>query len=337
MTAQTKTAPSTELALSEASEGGSLVIAPKTMGELVQFSELMAASQFVPNHLRRKPGDCLAVAMQAIRWNMDPFSVAQKTYFVREGAAPGYEAQLIAAVVNARAPIEGRLHVEWSGTGEALTCTVTGRFKNDPQPKARTVSIKNITTKNSPLWKSDPQQQLAYYTIRAWARLFCPEVIMGVYAPDEVETIAPRGPTAATDVTPKPTVDRLKERLAPQAPAETVIDAEPVAQAPAEPEVIDAEIVSDDPPAQPNWRAVLVTFAGDRVPYTDPRAFLEAYHAELMTIVEGEEFSSADAKTVREGNRQTVAALAEDHPDLMAKIADAAAAVKAKFGKREAA
>jgi hypothetical protein len=37
------------------------------------------------------------------------------------------------------------------------------------------------------LWKTAPKQQIAYLAVKYWARLYCPEVILGVYSPDEVE------------------------------------------------------------------------------------------------------------------------------------------------------
>lgn len=199
---------SNTLALVDGEKTGSLVVAPQTFGEVVQFAEMMAKCTFVPKHLRGQPANCMAVCLQALRWSMDPFSVAQKTYFTNEGSAPGYEAQLINAVILSRAPLEGRLKVEWSGDNGALTCTVTGKFKGDPDPKKKTCRLANITVKNSPLWKSDPEQQLAYYTTRAWARLYCPDVVMGIYTPDELSEPA-IGPDAAVDVTPPRAASRL--------------------------------------------------------------------------------------------------------------------------------
>lgn len=213
---------------------GGLVIVPSDMGQVIEFAQLMARSNFVPGHLRGKPADCVAVALQAYRWEMDPFAVAQKTYFTRDGAPPGYEAQLIAAVVLSRAPLDGRLDVQWEGTGEQLACIVTGKFKGDARAKARRVEMRNITTRNSPLWKTDPQQQIAYYTIRAWARLYCPDVILGVYTKDEIMEgnfgpdnavdVTPQGQQpAARDEAPRGKLDRLAEQLDP----ELVIDADP--------------------------------------------------------------------------------------------------------------
>lgn len=162
---------------------------PANMAEAMELGKLLASSNFVPAHLRGKSGDCLAVVMQATRWGMDPIAVANKTYFVQDRIA--YEAQLVNAVLNARAPLDGRLQVSWDGDGQTLTCKVTGRIKGDPEPHTVWQEMASITTKNSPLWKQSPRQQLAYYTTRLWARLYCPEVLLGVYADDEIVDMGP--------------------------------------------------------------------------------------------------------------------------------------------------
>ncbi|CAK6492567.1 hypothetical protein PANNVG_01632 [Pantoea sp. Nvir] len=55
-----------------------------------------------------------------------------------------------------------------------------------------------VTTRNSPLWKTAPKQQLAYLAVKYWARLYYPDVILGVYTPDEFEPAQ----RAERDVTP---------------------------------------------------------------------------------------------------------------------------------------
>lgn len=166
---------------------GRAAFLPTSMGEAMEIAKLMAGGNFVPKHLRGVPGDCLAVVMQAARWGMDPFAVGNKTYFVNDRMA--YEAQLVNAVVNSSNVLAGRLKIEWFGEGNNLECEVTGFIKGDPDPKTRRVKISTITTRNSPLWKQDPEQQLAYFAQRAWARLHAPEVLLGVYTPDEIESI----------------------------------------------------------------------------------------------------------------------------------------------------
>jgi len=174
---------------------------PATMGEAMELARLMAGSNFVPPHLRGKPGDCLAVVMQANRWAMDPFAVGSKTYFVSDKI--GYEAQLVNAVINASGVLDGRLHHEWEGKGNDLVCVVSGKLRGDDREKVRRVAINTITTRNSPLWKQDPEQQLAYFASRAWVRLNAPEVLMGIYTPDELsQSVGTAG--AANDLKPEP-------------------------------------------------------------------------------------------------------------------------------------
>lgn len=50
------------------------------------------------------------------------------------------------------------------------------------------VLLKPVTVRNSPVWKSDPRQQIAYLAVKRWSRLYCPDVILGVYTPDELAT-----------------------------------------------------------------------------------------------------------------------------------------------------
>ncbi len=51
----------------------------------------------------------------------------------------------------------------------------------------RTGIPSSVITRNSPLWISNPKQQIAYLALKYWARLYCPAVVLGVYTPDEVE------------------------------------------------------------------------------------------------------------------------------------------------------
>lgn len=172
---------------------------PESLGDIVRFAELMCQSQAgIPSYLHGNAADCMAITMQALQWEFNPFSVAQKSYKVKDVLA--FEAQLIAAVVNTRSGIKGRLKYAYTGEGQNLVCTVTGVI-DDETLEYESPTLGSITTKNSPLWKTDPRQQLGYYSSRAWARRHVPEVLLGVYDRDEVEQF--QGPDRARDVTPQ--------------------------------------------------------------------------------------------------------------------------------------
>jgi hypothetical protein len=153
----------------------------------MQVADAMAnAKVSVPNHLRGQPGDCLAIVMQATQWGMNPFAVAQKTHLVN--GTLGYEAQLVNAVIGASGAIAGRFHYEYDGEGDQVSCRVGAVIKGESAITwGEWLMAKHVTTKNSPLWKTNPKQQLGYLQVKNWARQYCPGAILGVYTADELE------------------------------------------------------------------------------------------------------------------------------------------------------
>lgn len=164
----------------------------QTMQSLYRFAETMAAGTVtVPKHLQKQPSDCLAVAMQAAQWGMNPFAVAQKTHLVN--GTLGYEAQLVNAVLQSSGAIVGRFHYEYQGQGPQLSCRVGAIPKGEAEVVwGEWLCISDVTTKNSPLWKTNPKQQLGYLQVKNWGRAYAPGAILGVYTPDELELMPER-------------------------------------------------------------------------------------------------------------------------------------------------
>lgn len=168
-----------------------LAMDPNSMDKMLRVAEIMAAGRAtVPKHLQNNVPDCLAVTMQAMTWGMSPFVVAQKTHLV--SGTLGYEAQLVNAVVQASGAITGRFHYEYEGKSPALLCRVGAVLRGESEITwGHWLGEKDVTTKNSPLWKTNPAQQLGYLQVKNWTRLYSPGAILGVYTPDEIETFKP--------------------------------------------------------------------------------------------------------------------------------------------------
>lgn len=160
-----------------------------TMGEAMEFAKVMSLSkQMIRKDFRGNPEMCLAVCIQAHEWGLNPYAVASKAFIVNDMVS--YESQLIHAVIESRAPIKGRLRCEFLGEDDDRQCRVYGTFEGETEPHDYTSPrFRNIRVKNSPLWQTDPDQQLFYYSTRAWARRHCPDVVMGIYTPEEAQTI----------------------------------------------------------------------------------------------------------------------------------------------------
>lgn len=218
-----------------------MVLNGDSMDKMLKFSQMMATSKItIPKHLQGNTGDCFAIVMQAMQWGMNPFAVAQKTHLVN--GVLGYEAQLVNAVINSRAPITTRLNYEWFGdwskvngktsNSDDVGVIVSATMKGETEPRVLSVSMAQVgNVRNSPLWVNDPRQQLAYLATKRWSRLYCPDVILGVYTADEFEDVEPK------DVTPQPTTSKtasIRDKVAAKKeatkPKPQVIDAEPTPQ-----------------------------------------------------------------------------------------------------------
>jgi hypothetical protein len=163
----------------------------RSMGEAMEFSKLMAiAAEAVPKHCRNAPGVCLAICVQAYEWRMNPLALANKSYVVNDRLC--WESALYQSVVSRRAPIVGRIKMEYFGKGDARTCRVWATLTDGTGVVEYTSpEFKTINPKNSPLWKNDPDQQLFYFSVRAFARRHFPDVMIGIYTVDEMQDATP--------------------------------------------------------------------------------------------------------------------------------------------------
>lgn len=161
------------------------------VGALIQ-----SAGAFVSKELRADPGACVAVAYMAALHKTDPIMTASKAFLVNGRLA--FEAQFISAIV--RRHIDEPFDITFHGSGAQRFARVVGKVGGKPL-EYTSPQIGQIKPKNSPLWITDPDQQLgAYYSVRAWSRRHKPEVLLGIYAVEELQVMV-------RDVTPAPVAD----------------------------------------------------------------------------------------------------------------------------------
>ena len=161
----------------------------------MHLAKAMASAKMVPTHLQGSPGDCLMVIEQAMRWQMSPFAVAQATAVVRGKMC--FEGKLVAAAIQTSGVLEGRLNYEFEGDGQGRKVICSGLIRGEKKPRIVEVLLKDAKTDNQ-WWTKTPDQMLSYHSARVWARRHTPEVMLGVYAPEEFDT--PSG--HVVDVTP---------------------------------------------------------------------------------------------------------------------------------------
>lgn len=211
--------------LAMTTSSAALILDSASMDSMMRLADFMAKGRAtIPEHLRGSPADCAAVVMQAIQWKMNPFAVAQKTHLVN--GTLGYEGQLVNAAIQSSNVTRDRFNYEWFGAwdkiiGKTRVVTVPEKGKKgdkdykkgyqfhapdydlndeiglgvriwatlrgESAPRELELLLVQASVRNSPLWATDPRQQLAYLAVKRWSRLYAPDVILGVYTPDELE------------------------------------------------------------------------------------------------------------------------------------------------------
>jgi len=192
----------------------------QALGQLTAFANLMAdATIAIPDHLAGKPADCMAIVMQAMQWGMNPYAVAQKTFFV--GGKLGYEAQLISAILSSSGAIRGRFHYEYGGdwakclrskdvtvkkTGSKGAYEKTERVRDWSDEDEEGLFIRagaiirgeseitwgeplhlsSVAIRNSPLWVTKPKQQILYLATKDWSKAYCPAAVLGFQDADDL-------------------------------------------------------------------------------------------------------------------------------------------------------
>ena len=212
---------------------------PKDGRELMDMANLMStAGLMVKDIYRNNPGACMGLIAVCAPYGLNPLQVSWKTYQTKADGPVAYESQVIIAMVNASGAIKGGLRYRYEGAGNTRRCIASATLRGDPEPvEVWSPPLADIQPKNSPLWKTDPDQQLAYYTGRSWARRYKPEMLLGIYDVDETAGIA-IGPDHARDVTPAaPSVPRRGGVV--YHPAVPLVDE--IIEAEADPHPTDAE------------------------------------------------------------------------------------------------
>jgi len=167
-------------------------LTPTNFDQALTFSSQMAAAKLLPSHLQDKPADCLRIVMFAARANMDAFSVADKSSVIHGKLM--FEGQLVGALCNTCGKLESSLNYVFNDyqNPREMLLTVKATLKGEEDPRTVKVTYEQACAinKNGQMQKN-PEQQMCYIGARIWARRHLPEVTMGVYSADEMDTNNP--------------------------------------------------------------------------------------------------------------------------------------------------
>jgi len=165
-------------------------LAPRNFQEAMLAANMYARSSLVPQQYRGKQAECFVALQLANRQGVDPLMLMQNSYVV--GGRPGVEGKYAIALMNARGPFKGGVHFEYGGKGDNRSCTAWGIRKDTGERCEAVVDMEMAKaegwTKNQK-WRTLRDLMLAYRSGAFLARMYCPEVLMGMQTIEEIQDV----------------------------------------------------------------------------------------------------------------------------------------------------
>ena len=176
---------------------------PTDMRSAMDLASMMARAKLVPTHLQDKPGDCLRTCNRA-KHAMGHVSVCRGAIHQRHFLGKlMFEGKLVSAAVQSSGILSSRLAYDFDGEGASRAVTVRGTIRGEDEPRTIRVTLAEAKTTNG-MWQKQPDQQLVYFGTRAWARRHTPEIMLGVYSPEEMEAPTQRDIFTGTTIQAEP-------------------------------------------------------------------------------------------------------------------------------------
>jgi len=218
--------------------------------ELTQrVARCLASSTLVPQIYRGNTpeavGNCMIAINFAQRVKADPLMVMQNLNVIQ--GRPSWGSPFLIALVNAC----GRFtEMEFEFLGEKDEDSYGCRAIAASKASGRVLTGADITIKmakdegwygrNGSKWRTMPQQMLIYRAAAFWARVYAPEVSMGLLTQDEAEDIIDLEPSAYREVAPA----KGRSRPRPAVPANDVTTIENEETPPDEPRLSATQVAA---------------------------------------------------------------------------------------------
>lgn len=166
------------------------------LNALWQHAKMLAGSSLVPEAYRNKPENCVIAIELAARLGSAPLMVMQSLDVIHGN--PSWRSKFLIASVNSTGKFTPlRFKQRNKGTKDwsciAYACDIdqkTGELGPElegPEITLKMAQEEGWSTKNGSKWKTMPELMLMYRAAAFWARVYAPEVSMGLHTSEERE------------------------------------------------------------------------------------------------------------------------------------------------------
>lgn len=169
--------------------------------QMLRAAQMLSQTSIIPQTYQGKPQDCFVALEMASRMNLSPMVIMQNMYVVK--GKPSWAGQACITLINSCGKFKD-VHPVY--TGERGTDTRGCYFSAVRVTDGEKVEGTEVTmqmakaegwTSNSK-WRNMPEQMLAYRAAAFFARVHCPEALMGAQTVEEVQDVNSSGANALT-------------------------------------------------------------------------------------------------------------------------------------------
>ena len=163
---------------------------------MARVAAMLAKSQLVPQNYQNKPEDCMIAFDMASRIGVSPLMVMQNLYVVK--GKPSWSGQACMAIIKASARFRDVKHVYFGETGtDSRGCFVSAvRAADGEAVEGVHVTVGMAKAEgwtSNPKWRNMTELMLAYRAATFFARVHCPDLLMGCQTAEEVDDIQGNG------------------------------------------------------------------------------------------------------------------------------------------------
>ena len=168
---------------------------PSAFEQAQRMAKLLTSSSIVPQSYRDNIADSVIALEMANRIGANPLAVMQNLYIVH--GRPAWSSQFLISCINASGKFSPLRYAMTGKRGEdsfgciAWAVDKSGERLEGPEVTIGTAKAEGWFQKNGSKWKTMPELMLRYRAATLFARLFAPELTMGIQTDDEVIDIAP--------------------------------------------------------------------------------------------------------------------------------------------------
>ena len=161
----------------------------KQFDQLLRAANMLSQTSIIPATYQGKPQDCFVALEMATRMGVSPLVVMQNMYVVK--GKPAWAGQACTMFINSCGKFTGVKHVYTGEKGtDSRGCYVTAtRISDGVQVNGVEVTIAMAKAEGwtaNTKWRTMPELMLAYRASAFFARVHCPEALMGVQLADEI-------------------------------------------------------------------------------------------------------------------------------------------------------